>query len=60
MSHNVKTVKSFLVPLLLQLPDLSSCSCRSAVKHSIATRLDRIPESRKKELELFYGKYFAF
>lgn len=59
MSHNVKTVKSFLGQLLIQLPDLSSCSCRTAVRHSIATRVDRIPSARKKELEFFYGKYFA-
>ena len=57
MHANVTKVKTILVDLVANVPNLSSCSCRSAAKDAIITDRSIISEKRKKELELLYGKY---
>ncbi len=57
MHANVNTVKSFLVDLVSGIPDLTSCTCQEAAKNAIMTDRSIIPEKKKQELSLLYGKY---
>lgn len=58
MMTNVKQVKSMLVEIVKDIPDLSQCFSKSAAQFAIITSKDKIPDTIKKELELLYGKYF--
>lgn len=57
MKANVTQVKSMLIDIVKNVPDLSSCYSKTASQFAIITNRDLIPESKKKELELLYGKY---
>ncbi|MDH4128467.1 MAG: S-methyl-5'-thioadenosine phosphorylase [Spirochaetota bacterium] len=58
MHANVNRVKSLLVDLVTNIPDLTKCTCRQAAKDAIITNRSIIPDKVKKELNLLYEKYF--
>jgi len=54
---NVDVSKRIIKSVLPKLSKKRVCVCASALKDSIITRPEAIPEKKKKELELIIGKY---
>jgi len=58
MQANVEKAKTLLVKLISNFPDTKKCSCQQAAQNAIITNKALIPDNKKKELSLFYEKYF--
>ncbi|MFA6078524.1 MAG: S-methyl-5'-thioadenosine phosphorylase [Candidatus Omnitrophota bacterium] len=54
---NVEASKEILKTVLRNMDDQKKCSCQTALKDSIITRHDCIPEEVKKKLSIIIGKY---
>jgi 5'-methylthioadenosine phosphorylase len=59
LRKGVDAVKEALKLLLPSLPEERDCACASALKYAIVTDPNRIPEMKRKELELLIGKYLG-
>lgn len=57
LCRNVDTAKKIVKTVLGKLSDSRTCACASALKDSIVTRSDAIPQNVKKKLGLIIGKY---
>jgi 5'-methylthioadenosine phosphorylase len=42
------------------MPRERACACASAAKFAILTQQDAIPQKRKDELKILFGKYFGW
>lgn len=58
MAENIDHVKKALLNIISEINDDYECKCQSAAEFAIMTASNLIPEKTKKELELFYGKYY--
>lgn len=58
MKENNKTINSLLPAIIERMTIGNECTCHSAAKYAILTSKDLIPDKTKKNLELFYGKYW--
>jgi 5'-methylthioadenosine phosphorylase len=54
---NVETSKQVVRGAVANLPDAGSCHCRDALKAALITRLDLVPEYRRRELAPIIGRY---
>ncbi len=57
LCKNVDMAKRIVKTVLNKLEDKRTCICASALKDSIVTRPEAIPQKTKKDLELIIGKY---
>lgn len=57
LCKNVDMAKRIVKTVLNKLGDKRTCICASALKDSIVTRPEAIPQKTKKDLELIIGKY---
>lgn len=57
LTKNVENAKKILSCVLKNIKDERNCSCQSALKHSIVTQKDLIPQKTKKDLGVIIGKY---
>jgi 5'-methylthioadenosine phosphorylase len=57
LCKNVDTAKKIVKNVIRKLGDESPCGCASALKDSIITRPEAIPQKVKKDLQLIIGKY---
>ncbi len=57
MNANVNNIKSFLIDLISNIPNLKSCSCRKAVDNAIITDSSLLNKNIKDRLEVLYDKY---
>ena len=58
MKENNKTIND-LLPLVLEKIALDrKCTCSNAAEYAVMTNPSMIPVETKRELELFYGKYY--
>ncbi len=58
MKENNNTVNQ-LIPLVIEnITTDDGCSCGSAVKYAIMTKKELIPYEIRRDLDLFYGKYW--
>lgn len=57
MNTNVSNVKK-LLPLIIEKLDMSVSAAESAAAFSMVTDLSLVPDKVKKDLEIFYGKYW--
>ncbi len=57
MSKNTENVKNLIKEVVSILPEENNCLCTSALKHSIVTSSDKIPEATKKALKPLIEKY---
>jgi len=53
----IDTVKRILKLLIPSIPQVRDCICASALKDAVATETKHITKEKRKELELFIGKY---
>ncbi|MGA2142711.1 MAG: S-methyl-5'-thioadenosine phosphorylase [Brevinematales bacterium] len=60
MKENNKTINEILPQILesLTLDGPDGCSCGSAAKYAVMTSMDMMPPKVKKNLSLFYNKYW--
>jgi 5'-methylthioadenosine phosphorylase len=54
---NAEMAKKIIKKVVPNIPEARTCSCPTALKNTIITSKDRIPEKAKKELGLLIGKY---
>lgn len=54
MNKNINTAKSIIKKALKMIPDKRNCICSEALKHTILTSKESIPEETKKNLETNY------
>ncbi len=54
---NVETAKKIISEAIKNIPEKIDCACRQALKDSIITAPDAIPEDTKQKLDLIIGKY---
>jgi 5'-methylthioadenosine phosphorylase len=59
LRKGVDAVKKALKLLLPALPEERDCACASALKYALVTDPNRIPQMKRKELELLIGKYLG-
>ena len=57
LCKNVDTAKKIVKNVIRKLGDESPCGCASALKDSIITRPEAIPQKVKKDLQLIIVKY---
>ncbi len=55
---NTRTAGTIVQRFVKNLPDDTSCACHSAAQYAFITEKESIPDSVKKKLSLFYGKYW--
>jgi 5'-methylthioadenosine phosphorylase len=58
MKENNRMINEVLPLILEQIPVGDECSCRTAAKYAVITAKDVIPSKIKKNLALFYDKYW--
>jgi len=58
LNANTDTAKSIIKSVIERIPEKRNCGCKDAASHAIITDKDSIPESAKKSLDIFYGKYW--
>jgi 5'-methylthioadenosine phosphorylase len=58
MKENNKTINSLLPFIIESIALDEDCSCRKAAQYAVMTGKGLIPEQIKKDLDLFYGKYW--
>lgn len=54
---NAEMAKKIIKKVVPNIPEARTCFCPTALKNTIITSKDRIPEKAKKELGLLIGKY---
>jgi 5'-methylthioadenosine phosphorylase len=57
LQKNVGRAKNIIKTAVSRIPEARQCGCREALKDSIITAPDRIPDKTKRELALLVGKY---
>lgn len=57
LKKNSQMAKDLIKNVTPLIPQKRECICSTALKDTLITRADVIPEKRKKELELIIGKY---
>lgn len=57
MNKNINTAKSIIKKAVKMISDKRTCICSEALKHTILTSKESIPEKTKKNLEIIIGKY---
>jgi len=57
LQQNVGRAKSIIKTAVSRIPEARECDCSEALKDSIITAPDRIPDKTKRELALLVGKY---
>ena len=57
LQQNVGRAKSIIKTAVSRIPEARECGCSEALKDSIITAPDRIPDKTKRELALLVGKY---
>jgi 5'-methylthioadenosine phosphorylase len=58
LKANVKAASDFVKSVLGKIPAERTCSCGDAARYAIITGKDHIPEKVRKDLSVFYGKYW--
>ncbi len=58
MRVNTEAARNVLRKIVDRLPDERTCGCSEAARYAIMTDKKLIPDSVKRKLDLFYGKYF--
>jgi len=59
MKNNVAKIKNVLPSIIDAIPENFKSSAHSAAEYAIMTSLDLVPPKTKKNLEIFYGKYWG-
>lgn len=57
LTKNSENAKKILKEVILKIPETRNCRCKDALKDSIVTSLDAMPEETKKRLDIIIGKY---
>jgi len=57
VQKNAEAAKDILKEVILHVPDLSDCPCRSALADAIATNPDCVPDVTRNRLRLLLSKY---
>jgi 5'-methylthioadenosine phosphorylase len=57
LGKNAATAKAVLRAALRRLPSARGCECTSALKHSLVTPAELVPEAVKRDLQPIIGKY---
>jgi 5'-methylthioadenosine phosphorylase len=57
LQKNVGRAKNIIKTAVSRIPEARQCGCREALKDSIITAPDRIPDKTRRELALLVGKY---
>jgi 5'-methylthioadenosine phosphorylase len=57
LNKNTDSAKKIVKKALSKISGIIECKCRESLKHAIITRKDKIPQKRKKELDIIVGKY---
>ncbi|MFC1658074.1 S-methyl-5'-thioadenosine phosphorylase [Candidatus Omnitrophota bacterium] len=57
LKKNVENSKRILMEAITQISDKRDCSCQEALRYSIVTAPELIPEETKKRLKIIIGKY---
>jgi len=57
MNKNINTAKSIIKKAVKMISGKRTCICSEALKHTILTSKESIPEKTKKNLEIIIGKY---
>lgn len=57
LMKNVEYAKNIIKGVLSQISDTRQCSCASALKDSIITKPELIPQNTKEKLKLLIGEY---
>jgi len=55
----IDAVKRILKLLIPSIPQVRDCACASALRDAVATETKYITKEKRKELELFIGKYLS-
>ncbi len=58
LKANAKAASDFVKSVIDKIPEERTCGCGEAAKFSIITGEDLIPDRIKKDLSVFYGKYW--
>jgi 5'-methylthioadenosine phosphorylase len=58
LKANAKAASDFVKSVIDKIPEERTCECVEAAKFAIITGNDLIPDSTKKDLSVFYGKYW--
>ncbi len=59
LKSNSEKAKAIIKELITNLPETSTSPLLDAGKYAVITSPNLIPEQRKKDLDLIYGKYFG-
>jgi 5'-methylthioadenosine phosphorylase len=57
LRKNTENTKSIIYEVIDKMPSSDECNCRNALKDTIITPAEAIPESTKKKLDIIIGKY---
>ncbi len=57
LRQNSKAVRKIIAKTVVQIPEVRSCTCGSALQHAIATERDSIPKSAADRLDPIIGRY---
>ena len=57
LMKNTSIAQNAIIELIENLPPIENCECNSALKDSIMTRKDLLPEHTKRDLDIFIHKY---
>jgi len=58
LQKNAQVAKDILKKVMPRIPKKRTCPCKDALKNTIITRSNLIPEKTKKNLDVIMGKYF--
>lgn len=58
LQKNAQIAKNILKKVMPRIPKKRTCPCKDALKNTIITRSNLIPEKTKKNLDVIMGKYF--
>lgn len=59
LKQNSENAKRLIKQVIPAMPEARKCSCASALKDAIVTRLDSISEDTKKKLDTIIGRYIS-
>ncbi len=58
LKANVAMAQQVIAQMVARVPSSRTCACESAARHAIMTAPHALPQARKDELQLFYGRYW--